>query len=97
MLTLADQGALVVVALNLLPHPHDLVAGKGRGCCPDCCTSCEVLRRLATTGQLDVAVRQAPHHLWGPDSVWWVNGRVDTGWLSDCWASRNRPQCEHAA
>lgn len=82
------------MALNDLPHPEDLAGGHG--CCPDCCASCDVLRKLVVAGHLDTVVRQAPTHLWGPDWAWWADGGVNLRWLADCWDPGNRPPCEHS-
>lgn len=96
MLTLADQGQLVVCMINHLPNPADMAAGGEYGCCPGCCASCEVLEKLLKRGSLDTVVRQAPGHFWGPQWMWWRNDGVDKSWLADCWAPVNRPPCEHS-
>lgn len=95
MLSLQQQGVLVVVCLNMLPHPQDLAEGNAfaRQCCPDCCAPCGLLRDLLDAGTLDQVVQLAPSHYW-QDIAWADNGVVDKQWLRACWDCTSQPRCD---
>ncbi len=89
-LTPGEQGTLIIVELNKLPHPEDLAEGgflEDR-CCPDCCASCDVLRAALTSGRINDLIRQSP--IYGGWAWQKASGDVDEQWLRTAWACGNR-------
>lgn len=93
MLTLEQQGILVVCALGKLAWPGDIEAGRADRCCPACCAQCALLKELLEAGVLTTVVKQAPEHMWGDNLDWWKDGQVDADYLRANWACTSWPPC----
>jgi len=94
MLTPEQQAALVIAAINNLPHKQDLLEGKFNfGCCTECCAACAVLSDLTTSDLIDAVIA---HSTIGHESYdWWVNGKLDRSWLDIAWNLHLCPNHEH--
>ncbi len=94
MLTLAQQGSLIVFLLNRLHFPEDIEEGIAASCCPDCCAECWLLRELLDAGQLTTVVKQAPQWMWHDGMAWMKDGEIDEAWVRGNWGCTSSPKCD---
>lgn len=95
MLTPAQQGILLICALDKLPFLGDYLNPEldVDGCCPDCCAQCGLVRDVDRAGQLDDIITEGPSFLWS-QSAWWRKSKVDRVWLYAVWDCQFRPNCK---
>lgn len=87
----AQQGTLVVCAINWLPHKNDLLERRvDFGCCNGCCASCAILADLIDNNTIDEVIKLAPDHQY-QRSDWWVDGKFDRTWADAWWRTIECP------
>jgi len=96
---LRAYGMLVHHALNELAYAVE--DQDVRGCCPECCASCEALMILDKEGVLDSVVSLWDTHEDGTavltpgNPSWWTGTQVDRDWLYAAW-TKSTTGCAHS-